>query len=153
MRTQKYAVKLTAEARSAVERLARSYKRSARERLHARILLRADDAAEGGGATDAAIATELRTCVATAGRVRRHCVKEGWQAAVFRRPQAHRKARVLDGAGEAQLIALACGAPPEGYKRWSLRLLRERLIELQIVDTVSSETVRQTLKKTRSSHG
>ena len=148
MRSKKYPVRLDAESRLAVERIARSYRRSERERQHARILLRVAE-----GETDAAIAAAVGSCVATVGRVRRHCAEEGWKAAVFRRPQAHRKARALDGAGEAQLIALACGAPPEGHKRWSLVLLKERLLELHVVDSISPETVRQTLKKTRSSRG
>lgn len=148
MRSKKYPVELTADERLAVERVGRSGRRSARERLHARILLRT-----AGGERDAAIAQVLRTSVATVGRVRQRCTEAGWKAAVFRRPQAHHKVRKLDGAGEAQLIALACGAPPEGYRRWSLALLQKRLIELQIVDTISDETVRQTLKKTHSSHG
>lgn len=148
MRAKQYAVGLMAEERSAVERVSRSYRRSERERRHARILLRTEE-----GSTDAAIAEALRTCVATVGRVRQRCAEGGWRAAVYRRPPARHKARKLDGAGEARLIALACGAPPEGYKRWSLTLLQQRLIELHVVDIFSDETVRQTLKKTRSSRG
>ena len=149
MRAKKYTVALSGEDRLAVEKVARSYRRSERERLHARILLQAaaDDA------TDAEVAAELHTCVATVGRVRRHCAEEGWKAAVYRRPQGHRKARVLDGAGEAHLIAIACGAPPDGHKRWSLVLLKERLIEMRITDSISTETVRQTLKKTHLNLG
>lgn len=144
---------LCQEDRLSVEQVARSHRRSARERLHARIVLRADSAGEGGGATDAVIARELRTCVNTVGRVRRGCAEQGWKAAVYRRAQAHRKARVLDGEAEAHLIALACGEPPEGHKRWSLMLLRQRVIELHLVDAISHETVRRTLQKTRSSPG
>lgn len=148
MSAKRFPVELSAEVRPAVERVARSHRRSARERQHARILLRSAD-----GATDEAIAVELRTCVATVRRVRQHCGEEGWKAAVFRRPQARHKPRVLDGAGEAQLVALACGAPPDGQQRWSLVLLQQRLIELHVVDAISKETVRQTLKKTHSSRG
>ena len=72
---------------------------------------------------------------------------------MFRRPQVHRKARTLDGAGEAQLIALACSEPPQGQERWSLLLLKQRLIELHVVDAISRETVRRTLKKTLSNRG
>lgn len=153
MRAREYVVALSEDERARVERVARSHRRSARERLHARIVLRADSAAEGGARPDAGIAEELHSCVNTVGRVRRRCAQAGWKAAVYRQAQAHRKARVLDGAGEAHLIAVACGDPPEGHKRWSLMLLKQRLIELHIVDTISHETVRRTLKKTSSSLG
>jgi putative transposase len=150
MSVKKYVVTLSQDEREQVERVARSYKASSRERLHARILLRADSAV---GDKDTEIAAALHTCSMTVSRVRQHCFEEGWRAAVYRRPQTRRKARVLDGSAEAHLIALACSAPPEGHQRWSLVLLKERLIELEVVDTVSHETIRQTLKKTHSSHG
>lgn len=85
--------------------------------------------------------------------MRRICVEHGLERALERKDPQREYARKLDGAGEAQRIALCCGAPPQGQARWSLRLLAGRLVELQIVDSISHEAVRQTLKKTRSSRG
>jgi hypothetical protein len=86
-------------------------------------------------------------------RVRRRFVEEGLEAALNRQPQQNRIARKIDGKAEAHLLALACGKPPEGRARWTLRLLADRLVELELVDSVSYETVRRTLKKTKSSRG
>ena len=80
-------------------------------------------------------------------RVRQRCVEEGLEAALGRRQQLNRRQRKLDGAGEARLIALACSQPPEGRAGWTLRLLADQLVECEIVDSISTETVRQTLKK------
>lgn len=78
---------------------------------------------------------------------------EGLEATLERKVQANRKKRLLDGAGEAKLTMLACSEPPPGQARWTLRLLGERLVELEVVESISTETVRRTLKKTASSHG
>jgi hypothetical protein len=86
-------------------------------------------------------------------RVRRRFVEQGLEAALIRKPQQNRIARKIDGKAEAHLIAAACGKPPEGRKRWTLQLLADRLVELEMVDAISSETVRRTLKKTKSSRG
>jgi hypothetical protein len=86
-------------------------------------------------------------------RVRRRYVAAGLDAAVYRKPSARSYRRRLDGQQEAHLVALACSAPPEGCKRWTLRLLAERLVELQVVETISYETVRQALQQTGSSRG
>jgi transposase len=92
--------------------------------------------------------------VATVERVRQRFVEEGLEAALTRKPQARpSRERTLDGRAEARLIALACSAPPDGRKRWTLRLLADRLVELEVVEAVCPETVRQTLKKTTSSRG
>ena len=90
---------------------------------------------------------------ATVERVRRRCVAEGIEAALGRREQVNRRPKKLDGSGEAHLVALACGAPPEGRADWTLKLLADRLVECEIVESISYETVRQTLKKTNSSLG
>ena len=84
---------------------------------------------------------------ATVERVRRRCVEEGLEAALGRRQQLNRRQKRLDGQGEAHLIALACGEPPEGRAGWTLKLLADRLVECEIVESISTETVRQTLKK------
>ena len=85
--------------------------------------------------------------------MRRRCVEEGVEAALGRRVQLNRRQKKLDGQGEAHLIALACGEPPEGRAGWTLKLLADRLVECEIVESISPETVRQTLKKTSSSFG
>ena len=103
--------------------------------------------------TDEEIARSLRVASATVERVRRRCVEEGTDAALGRREQQCRRPKKLDGAAEAHLMALACGEPPEGRARWTLRLLSERLVECEIVDSIHPETVRKALKKTRSSLG
>jgi transposase len=126
----------------AEERAARSNKRSIRERQRARILL-----AAAAGQSDPAIAQALRVHVNTVANVRRRFAAAGPKAAVHRVEQPNRKARRLDGRAEAHLVALVCGAPPEGRKRWSLHLLAGRLVQAGYVEAVSHETVRQTFKK------
>jgi len=115
---------------------------------HARILLKANQGEAGPGWTDAAIAVALEVNPATVARVRQQCVTAGLDAALHRKPPARQYHRRLDGEQEARLVALACSAPPEGHKRWTLRLLAERMVELEVVETVSYETVRQALKQT-----
>ena len=147
MSAKKHHVELTPEQRSHVEKIARSNKASIRERARARILLAVDGAQPGGAQKDAAAARASGSCAVTVAYVRARFVLRGLEAALHHREQARRKARKLDGAAEAHLVALVCGAPPEGRKRWSLHLLAGRLIETGFVDSVSHESVRQTLKK------
>ena len=142
-----YHVALTPQQRAQVEIVAHSYKRSHRERTRARILLLADTNAVVGGCQDGVIAQKVGACLLTVGQVRRRFAQEGLDAALFRKVQGHRKARVLDGKAEAFLVATVCSTPPDGQKRWSLHLLRERLIQAGYTQSVSHETVRQTLKK------
>ena len=142
-----YHVCLSEQQRHQVEVVARSYKRSELERKHARILLLADEAHPDGGLQDAAIAQKVQVSELTVQNVRRRFCQGDLKAAVYRKEQAHRKARRLDGAAEAFLIATVCSAPPAGQKRWSLHLLADRLIEQGYTDSLSYETVRQTLKK------
>jgi len=120
---------------------------------HARILLKANQGEAGPGWTDAAIAVAVEVNPATVARVRQHYVTAGLDAALHRKPPAREYHRRLDGEQEARLAALACSAPPEGHKRWTLRLLADRLVELEVVESVSYETVRQVLKQTASSRG
>jgi hypothetical protein len=115
---------------------------------HARILLKANQGEAGPGWTDAAIAVALEVNPATVARIRQQYVTAGLDAALQRKPPAREYRRRLDGAQEARLVALACSAPPEGHKRWTLRLLADRLVELEVVETVSYETVRQALQQT-----
>src|ERR687883_149405 len=105
----------------------------------------------GPGWIDATIAAAVRVSVRTIERVRQRFVEQGLAAALLPRPSPRLYGRKLDGEQEAHLLALACARPPDGKGRWSLRLLAERMVELEHVDTLSHETVRQTLKKTSSS--
>jgi transposase len=149
---KKYRVTLTAEERAELGRLLSRGKSDVRKLKHAQVLLKADEAASGPGWPDARIAEAVGAGLATVERLRQRFVEEGLEAALspYRVGQRLHQRR-LDGAQEAQLIALACSAPPDGQGRWSLRLLARRLVELGHTDAVSHETVRQTLKKTPSS--
>jgi transposase len=125
----------------------------ARALTHARILLKANQGEAGPGWTDRAIATALEVHHTTVARVRQQYAAGGLDAAVDRKAPEREYRRKLDGEQEARLVALACSAPPEGHKRWTLRLLAQRLVELEVVDEISYETVRQALKQTGSSRG
>ena len=96
------------------------------------------------------IAIQVKVDALTVSRIRQRFTEQGLLPALRRKVQAKRKERLLDGAGEAHLIALTCSTPPDGHKRWGLHLLKDTLIEQQIVDTISHEAVRQTLKKMNS---
>ncbi len=144
----KYIVTLTEEERERLHKLVTAGRTSARTLTRARILLKT-----AGGDDDQTIAQALDLGLSTIYRVRQRCVEEGVEAAITaRRPKRHYQ-RKLDGSQEAHLIALACGEPPEGYARWTFRLLADRMVQLDYVDSVSHETVRGTLEKTSSSHG
>ncbi len=148
----KYTVTLTAEERQQLHDLLRAGKAAAKKLTHARILLKAD-AADGGPAwPDGRIAEALEVSADTVGRVRQRFVEQGIEAALVRKKQDRpSRQRTFDGRAEARLIALACSAPPAGRKAWTLRLLADKLVELEVVDAVAHETVRRALKKTRSS--
>ena len=148
---KKYRVTLDADEREQLRGLLARGKADVRKLKHAQILLKADEAEGGPGWGDERIAEALEVGTATVERVRRRFVEEGLAAA--RGPYRGGKriyTRKLDGAQEAHLIALACSPPPEERGRWTLRLLAGRMVELGYVDTLSYETVRQALKKTRS---
>ena len=151
---KKYKVTLTAEERQHLSALIAVGKAAAMKLAHARILLKAD-AADGGPAwPDDRIAEALDVSTDTIGRVRQRFVEQGLEAALVRKKQDRpSRERKLDGRAEARLIALACSDPPRGRARWTLRLLADKLVELEVVDTISTETVRQVLKKTNSSRG
>jgi len=147
-----YVVTLAPTERDALKRLLAAGTASARKLTHARILLKADQGPDGPGWVDQAIADAVEVSQPTVSRVRKQYVEQGLEAALNRRPPTREYARKLDGVQEAKLIALACAKPPTGQARWSVRLLADKLVELQIVeDAVSYQTVRRTLKKTRSS--
>jgi transposase len=148
---KKYVVRLSAQERQRLESLIGSGKRSAQLITKARILLKADTSDLGEGWTDREIAGALDTSLNTVGNVRRQLVEEGFEATLVRKynPNSARP-RIFDGAREAKLIALACSPAPEGFARWSLRLLEEKVVELEIVEKASDNTIGRTLKKTRS---
>ncbi len=147
-----YRTILSAEERAELRGLVGAGVAPARMLTRARILLKADPSDAGAGWADAAIAGALDVHPSTVLRVRRQFVDEGLTAALNRKRPDRVYARTLDGAQEAHLVALTCSTPPGGYARWSLRLLADELVQLEVVETISHETVRQTLKKTISSH-
>lgn len=153
MTARKNDVALTAEERERLERVARSNKASIRERKRARILLLCDRSQAGFVPYDTEVARQVGVCTMTAARVRERFLERGLDGALSHKEQERRKARLIDGAAEAHLIATVCGAPPDGHKRWSLRLLKDKAIEGGYVDSVSHETVRQVLKKTNLNPG
>ena len=144
---KRYCVTLTPEERNELGRLIARGKADARKLAHARVLLQADAAEGGPGWTDQDIATALQVSVRTIERVRQRFVEQGLAAALRPKPSPRIYSRKLDGEQEAHLLALACSQPPDGKRRWTLRLLAGRMVELQHVDALSHETVRQTLKK------
>jgi transposase len=149
---KKYVVTLTAEERDALTALITAGKAAAPKLAHARILLKADTADGGPGWTDDRIAEAVAVSTDTVGRVRQRFVEDGFAAALTRKSQDKpSRERVLDGAAEARLIALACSPPPDERARWTLRLLADTLVELEVVAAVSTETVRRVMKKTGSS--
>lgn len=148
-----YAVTLTKEERAELTAFVTKGKGNVRRLRRAQILLMADEAQEGGSWKDKDIAKALNAHVATVERTRKACVLAGIEAAMnHTRPKKSRTKR-LDGAGEARLAQLACSQAPAGYEEWTMQLLANKLIELEVVETISAETVRTTLKKMNLSLG
>ena len=149
---KKYVVRLSAQERERLETMVRAGKTSAQILTRARILLKADASDAGEAWSDSAIAAALDTSVNNVARARQQLVEEGFEATLKRKynPNSARP-RIFDGEREAKLIALACSPAPEGFARWSLRLLEEKVVELNIVDKASDNTIGRTLKKTFSS--
>ena len=147
---KRYRVTLTTEERGELGRMVSRGKADARKLAHARVLLQADEAEGGPARVDEDVASALDVSVRTVERARRRFVEQGLAAALPPKPSPRLYGRKLDGEQEARLIALACSTPPDGHGRWTLRLLAERMVELEHVDAVSRETVRQTLKKISS---
>ena len=147
---EKFIVRLTEEERNQLKGIVTKGKTAAYRIKHANILLAADVA--GPAWEDEAIAQAFSVHVGTVGSIRKKFVEQGLEAALGRKRQAYPSHKpTFDGEGEARLIALSCSQPPEGCSQWTLRLLADKAVELEIVEKVSYETVRQTLKKTNSS--
>ncbi len=147
---EKYRVTLTHEERAELEGLVRKGKGAARKLAHGRVLLLTDDS-QGPPRDDAAIASALALGLRTVSRIRQRFVTEGFSAALDHRPQPRRPEKVkIKGAAEQQRIRIACSDPPDGRSHWTLQLLADKLVALGVTDKVSTETVRQALKKTRT---
>jgi transposase len=146
---KRYVVNLAEDERAALHDLLKRQRLSAVRRQRATILLKADE-----GLTDEEIAEDLQVGRATVERVRKRCVERGLAGALDRKAQENpSRPRKFDGASEAKLVQIACSQPPEGRARWTLSLLSDRLVELQIFDSVSKSSVQRALKKTTSSPG
>jgi hypothetical protein len=150
---QKYFVKLTQAERLQLKELISSGEASAREIRRAYILLKSDSSPGSPNWKYQTICEAYEVSSLTVYNVRKNYVEGGLKRAILRKKPERIYQRRLDGQGEAHLIALACSEPPDGYERWSLRLLQDRLVRLEIVEGISHETIRQTLKKTSSSLG
>ena len=149
-----YSIHLSQEQRDTLEQLTRSGAAPARKIMHAQVLLKTDKGEFGPRWSDRQIQEAFEVGESTLKRIRQRFLQEGLQAALERKRQPERPhKRKLDGEQEALLVLLACSEAPHGHERWTMSLLRDRMIELQIVQMVSEETVRMTLKKTNSSHG
>lgn len=146
-----YVVTLSAEERSVLEKLVSTGRTSAKRQTHGRILLKADTSAAGPSWSDEQICDALEVSLSTVERVRKRFVEGGLEALLSRPRTPRPSRRRLDGEQEARLLALACSPPPQGHAHWTLRLLADQLVVLEHVDSISYETVRRTLKKTRSS--
>ncbi len=146
---KKYIVQLSFEERDELKDLINTGKAAAYKRKHAEILLKADISPEGDAWNDAQISQAFEVSISTIERVRQRLVEEGLEAALNRAKQTKIRNKTLDGEQEAHLVALTCSEAPEGRARWTLRLLADKMVELEYVDNVSHETVRQVLKKNK----
>jgi len=149
----KYIVRLSAEERQELEDLVARGRVAKATRQRAMVVLWADEGELGPASSDEQISALIGVSLSTVHRTRQRLVEEGLQATVHRKPAANRQYRKLDGAQEARLVALACSDPPKGRVCWTMQLLADKLVELQIVESIGAETVRTTLKKTLLSRG
>jgi transposase len=150
---KKYKVKLTPGQRKQLLEIIHNGKQQAKTITHARILLQADSGEEGPAKKAKVIAADLNIHERTVHRVREAFANHGLEAALYRKKHRQYRPRRLDGEQEAHLVALCCGSPPEGRNEWTLRLLSEKLVELEITDSISRSTVHRTLKKMNLSLG
>jgi len=148
-----YKVTLTKEERDQLTEMTRTGTHAARKIIHALILLNVDRGSHTGTQINEDICKVLKIGMRTIDRVKKRFVEEGLESALKMAPTSRVYDKLVDGDMEAHLIALACGEPPEGFARWSLRLLADKLVELRFSDGISYETVRRTLKKTNLSLG
>ena len=151
--TKKYRIRLTTDEQRELKGVVSRGRAAAYKQTHARILLMSDESRRDGGMTDAEITGALGVGLSMVERIRKRCVEGGIESALNRKEQMRRRKKILDGEGEARLVAMACGEPPDGRASWTLKLLADQLVECEVVETISTETVRRVLKKTNSSRG
>ena len=145
---KKYIVELTTEERSQLDALSKSPKVSAQCRRRANLLLAVDQGSDGPSMKDAEVAKAFRCRAQTVERIRKACIEEGLEACLQHGNCGAPRVKTFDGEAEAHLVALGCSKPPEGRTRWTLQMLSDRVVELNIVKSCSASTVYQTLKKT-----
>jgi hypothetical protein len=150
---EKYVVRLTAEERTELEAMTRQRRIAADKQLRAKLLLHADEGELGPAWQDQQLIEAFGVSRSKVMRLRKQLVLEGLEAALSRRTTTQPRRRKLDGKQEARLVALACSAAPAGRARWTMQLLADKLVELNVVESISSECVRQTIKKTTCSRG
>lgn len=153
MPAKRYRVTLTKEEREALLKLIRKGRAAARALSHARILLEVDESEAEPGQQDRVVANHLHVSVSTVERVRKQFVEEGLERALAHKRPYRTKTKKLDGEAEAQLLAVACAEPPTGRERWTMQMLADKLVELEVVEAISDETVRLALKKMNSNPG
>lgn len=144
---KRYVIRLSTVERTQLEGVVNRGREAASRRRHAQVLLLADEGEHGAGLSDREVAERVNCTRRTVEQIRQRCVCEGLQAALERKKRTRERSRVLDGEGEAHLVSIACGEPPAGRARWTLQMLGDRLVELEVVESISKEAVRQVLKK------
>ena len=144
---KKYIVELTTEERSQLREIINAERMAAHKRHHARMLLKLDQGSDGPGWSDAQVAAAFDCTARSSERLRRRLVERGLEAALEHGNRGSYRARALDGVAEAHLIALACGDAPEGRNRWIVRLLEEKMVALNLVESCSKSSIHRTLKK------
>jgi len=149
----KYVVRLAEQEREQLEKLVKTGKVAAAKRCRAQVLLKADAGPAGSGPTDQQVSEALDVSVGLVHSARQAYVEAGLTAALERKPACRHRPRKLDGAQEARLVALTCSPAPAGHARWTLRLLADKLVELEVVASISKDAVRGVLKKTSSNRG
>ncbi len=149
---KRWVVELSEEERERLKQLIHKGNVIGYKIRHAHMLLKADEGAEGPAWSDKQIADAYHTSVSTVRNLRKRLVEKGFEAALEREKQAKRKSK-WDGEMEAKLIAIACSKPPEGYSRWSVRLLAHHVVELEIIESISHTAVHQIMKKTNLNRG
>jgi len=144
---KRYVVKLTADERTRLQGLIKRGREAAYRRRHAEVLLLVDEGKHGPKLIDREVAERTGFSRRTVEQIRERCVTEGLELALERKKRSRERSQRLDGEGEARLVSLACSDAPAGHARWTLHLLKDKLVELGVVDTISHECVRQILKK------
>ena len=144
---KKYIVELTSKERSQLREIINAERMAAHKRHHARMLLKLDQGSDGPGWSDAQVAAAFDCTARSSERLRRRLVERGLEAALEHGNRGSYRARALDGVAEAHLIALACGDAPEGRNRWTVRLLEEKMVAMNLVESCSKSSIHRTLKK------